>query len=227
MVRLLPLMLALVACTGKDPGGPDGADDTAGDDTGYGPNPIVPEAYQYLWDLDASSCEDADAIVYYAFEGGVDADGVFSGREGRYWFFAAEGWEGDCVDTFTVQAEESDTNWQEDPCSGCDREFTGTFELEDADRGCGGFDYEDFFDNDDVRNDKYNVIIMLDPLSPGGNANETTLVMMAFQDDDNQSSYSFAADYARGDFLPLAEGDYEGAATVTWASTSGTCVGFQ
>lgn len=221
---MLFLLLAL-ACSGKDESPPAG-DDTGSGDTGYGPNPIVPDAYADLWDVDASSCEDADAIVYLAFEGEIDDAGHFSGREGRYWFFAEEGWEDDCVDTFTADADESDTNWQEDPCSGCDREFTGTWKLADEDRGCGGFDYEDFFDNDDVAKDNYNIIVMLDPLSPSGNPNMSTLVMMAFQDDDNENSYAFNSDYARGDYVPVVKGDYEGAATVTWASTTGTCVEF-
>lgn len=223
---MVTLLLAL-ACSGKGDAAPVGGDDTAPVDTDYGPNPIVPEQYDGLWDVDVSSCEDGDdAITYLAFEGSIDAEGQLSGREGRYWFFAEEGWEGDCVDVFTAEGEESDTNWSEEPCSGCDREFTSTWKLEDEDRGCEGFDYEYFFANDRVDDDDYNVIVMLDPLSPGGNPNMTTLVMMAFQDDDEPNNYTFQVDYARGDYLPATEGDYEGAATMTWASTAGLCLDF-
>jgi hypothetical protein len=217
-------LVLLLACSGKEP-----ADDSGGggEDTpvDYGPNPIVPDEYVNLWDLDASSCDDADgAIVYHLFSGGTDGAGGFSGSERYYWFFAAEGWEGDCIDTFTVTGTASDTNWQEDPCSGCDYEFTSVWNLHDEDRTCGAFDYEDFFDNDKVDDDKFNTIVMLDPLSPGGNVNESTLVMMAYQDDDNHNSYSFDSSYARGSMLPVVEDDWEGATTVEWAGTTGWCV---
>ena len=225
-MRSLALLPLLFACSGKPAtdGDTAPADDTAID---YGDNPIVPEAYAYLWDVDASGCEDdEDAVVYYLFEGAVDEAGNLSGQESRYWFFKTEGWDGDCVDVFDVETAASDTNWEDEPCSGCDLEFTGTWSLDDANRTCPNYDYEDFFDNDDVNKDEYNVIVMLDPLSPGGNANATTLVMAAFQDDDNESSYSFNADYARGDFVPATEGDYEGPATMNWVPTAGICVTF-
>lgn len=226
-MRLLLLPLALLAaCTQKDE---PAVDDSGPADTGteYGDNPVVPEEYQYLWDLDASGCDDdQDAIVYYDFAGAVDADGNLAGQESWYWFFKTEGWDGDCVDTFDVDTTASDTNWQDDPCSGCDLEFSGTWDLADENRTCPGYDYEDFFDNDKVDDDHYNLIVMLDPLSPGGNPNSTTLVMAAFQDDDNTNSYSFNSDYARGDFIPETDGDYEGPASVTWVPTAGICVSF-
>lgn len=224
MRPMLLILLPLAACSGGKADAPADSQDTAVD---YGDNPIVPDDYRYLWDVDASGCaDDEDAIVYHRFTGEVTATGRLQGQESWYWFFKTAGWDGDCVDTFDVSADRSDTNWSDDPCSGCDLEFSGTWDLPDAGRTCPGYDYEDFFANDDVDADHYNVIVMLDPLSPGGNPNQTTLVMAAFQDDDRPSSYSFNQDYARGDFIPAAEGDYEGAATVSWVPTAGTCVTF-
>jgi hypothetical protein len=225
----LPVALAslLVACSDKPANGEDSlltADDTAVD---YGDNPIVPEEFQYLWDVDASGCaDDTDAIVYHMFTGAVNTAGKLRGEEAWYWFFKTPGWDDDCVDTFDVDTEATDTNWADDPCSGCDLEFSGTWDLADEKRTCPGYDYEDFFANDKVSADHYNVIVMLDPLSPGGNPNQTTLVMAAFEDDDNPNSYSFNADFARGDYVPDVEGDYEGSAAVTWVPTAGTCVTF-
>lgn len=215
--------LFLVACAGTQ-----GPDDSDGGDTDvtYGPNPIVPDAYRDLWDVDASSCTEGtrNAIVYRLFTGGTDGAGGFFGSESFYWFFDDEGWEGDCVDSFTTNGDLSDTNWQEEPCSGCDFEYTSVWNLKDADRTCDKFDYEYFFKNDRVDEDKFNTIVMLDPLSPSGNVNETTLIMMAFQDDDNQNNYSFDNAYGRGAMVPAVEGDFEGPTTLTWAGPEGMCI---
>lgn len=217
--------LLLLACAGGGNGGDKNPVDDTGTTATDGPNPIVPEDYALIWDLDASGCEeDEDAIVYHLFTGTTDGAGGFVGTEGYYWFFKTEGWEGDCVDSFEVEGEASDTNWQEDPCSGCDYEYTSQWQLKDAGRTCDGFDYEDFFANDDVARDTYNTIVMLDPLSPSGNVNETTLVMMAYQDDDNTNSYSFDSAYARGSMTPDVEGEFDGPATIEWVGTTGWCV---
>ncbi len=216
--------VVLLACTGSTTDDKAAADDSGGTET-LGPNPIVPEAYALIWDVDASSCEDdEDAIVYHLFTGDADGAGGLTGTEGYYWFFRTEGWDGDCVDSFEVLGEASDTNWQSDPCSGCDYEYTSEWQLKDAGRGCSGFDYEDFFANDDVPRDTYNTIVMLDPLSPAGNVNETTLVMMAYQDDDNTNNYSFDSAYARGAMTPAVEGEFDGPATIEWVGTTGWCV---
>lgn len=219
--------LLLLACTSGDK---PAEDDTGGTDssttgTDYGPNPVAPEAYASLWDLDVSSCDDGDdAIVYHLFQGRTDG-AELTGTEGYYWFFKTEGWEGDCVDAFTVQGTTSDTNWQEDPCSGCDFEYTSTWNLQDGDRGCEEtWDYESFFANDRVDADRFNTIVMLDPLSPSGNVNETTLVMMAYQDDDNTNNYSFDNAYGRGEMVPDVEGAWDGPASVEWVGQSGWCV---
>ena len=215
----------LVACSTPANQGDKAVPDDSGTTDTLGPNPIVPEAYALLWDLDASSCEDDDdAIVYHLFSGATDGAGGFSGTEGYYWFYKTEGWDGDCVDAFEVSGEASDTNWQSDPCSGCDYEYTSEWQLQDAGRGCSGLDYEDFFANDDVARDRYNTIVMLDPLSPGGNVNETTLVMMAYQDDDDTNSYSFDSAYGRGSMTPAVEGAFDGPATVEWVGSTGWCV---
>ena len=127
-LNVLPVALAalLLACSGKPPGGDDSSVlplDTAVD---YGDSPLVPEEFQYLWDVDASGCaDDTDAIVYHMFAGTVNAAGKLRGEEAWYWFFKTPGWDDDCVDTFDVDTEATDTNWADDPCSGCDLEFSG------------------------------------------------------------------------------------------------------
>lgn|GEM_PF-1792438 len=218
--------LLVFGCAGGDKAPADDSATTPTDTgTDWGPNPVVPEAYASLWDVDVSSCDEGDdAIVYHLFSGTTDGASL-SGTEGYYWFFKTEGWEGDCVDTFTVEGTASDTNWQEDPCSGCDFEYTSSWNLQDGNRGCAEtWDYEDFFANDRVDADRFNTIVMLDPLSPSGNVNETTLVMMAYQDDDDTNSYTFDNAYGRGQMVPEVEGDWEGAASVEWVGGSGWCI---
>lgn len=217
----------LLACSGGD-----GNKQPNGDDSGAteGPNPIVPEQYELLWDLDASSCED-EAIVYFLFDGDIDDAGNLVGTERWYWFFAEEGWDGDCYNTFDVVGEEGELGWKESPCSGCDREFLATWTLdedEDGDYVCQGFGYESMFDDDTrdrIDDEEYYADVMLDPLSPSGNVNEDMLVFTYFQDDQSEYSYNARTD-ARGTYVPGGD-DYEsGPAHLDWTLTSGMCVDF-
>ncbi len=222
MLRALPLLL--VACTGA----PAGSDDKSGtDDTGeLGPNPIVPEGYELLWDLDASSCEDADSIVYFLFNGAIDEEGNLSGEEGWYWFHKTEGWEGDCKDTFQVTGVEGELGWSTSPCSGCDREFLVEWELPESECGYG---YESMFDDDSkdrIDDELYVGDILLDTLSPSGNVNENMLVFAYFQDDQDEYTYIPRTD-SRGEYYPDEGADYAtGSATLMWVVSQGMCVDF-
>jgi hypothetical protein len=210
----------LLACGGD-------AADTASADAGLGPNPIVPEAYELLWDLDAASCPDAGAIAYFTFEGTIDAEGVLRGEETWYWFHTGTGWEGDCTDTFTLAAP-ADSIWGRDnPCTGCDREFHGTLALDAARRGCS-YGYEGLFDDDQrdrLEEEAYDLDVQLDTLTPSGNVNQQMLVFSYVQDDQTPTSYNGRAQ-ARGAYVPASEGDFQGEASVSWAVQSGICVKF-
>lgn len=214
-------VLTLAACSGKD-----GGDSSGGADTGPQDNPLVPEAYRGLWDTEASYCEDANAILYFAFSGGVDSSGKISGSEGFYWFFNTEGFEGDCVDTFTVSGERGEVNWSSDPCTGCDMEYLADWELEDSNRTCAdAYDYEFFFldsNDDEVETDSYSLSVMLDPLSPSGMVNQFTYVY-SFVEETSGSSY-LQRPNATGDVTPEVEGDYEGALSIEWVVQQGVCI---
>lgn len=218
------LALALLACTSSN--ADEAATDTAAE--GPGPNPIVPEQYELLWDLNAVGCEDEGAIVYFAFEGTIDAAGDLSGRETWYWFHSGEGWEGDCADTFDVRGEAGELNWDDAPCSGCDRAFIADWVLDEGTRQCS-YGYESLLDDDDtdrIDEEAYTVALEMDPLSPGGNVNAQNLVFSWTQDDRNSNSYN-ARPQARGTYTPLDEADFAGAADVTWTVSSGVCVAFE
>lgn len=219
------LALALLACTSAKNDG-NANDDTSAE--GPGPNPIVPEPYELLWDLDATSCEDEGAIVYFVFEGSIGADGGLTGAETWYWFHSGEGWDDDCADTFRVEGESGELNWSEDPCSGCDRAFLADWVLDEDDRSCA-YGYESLFDDDDtdrIDEEAYEVALEMDPLSPGGNINAQNIVFSWTQDDRNANSYN-ARPEARGTYAPVDESDYSGAADVTWTVSSGLCVAFE
>jgi hypothetical protein len=213
------LLLPLLAACGGDKA------DTATADPGYGPNPIVPAEYELLWDLDAASCEEPGAIVYFRFQGTVGDDGRLRGEETWYWFHSGEGWDDDCADVFTIDAP-SDSIWgRNNPCAGCDREFHGDFVLDESRRTCS-YGYETLLDDDQrdrIEDEAYTIDVQLDTLTPSGNVNAQMLAFSYVQDDQTPTSYNGRAQ-ARGAYVPATDGDYEGAATVDWVVTSGLCV---
>jgi hypothetical protein len=213
------LLLSLILACGGD------EVDTAAGDVGPGPNPIVPEEYALLWDLDAASCEEPGAIAYFRFRGEIAADGTLTGEETWYWFHSGEGWEGDCTDVFTVNAPEESIWGRNNPCAGCDREFHGDLVL-DADRRTCGYGYEGLFDDDQrdrIEEEAYDLDVQLDTLTPSGNVNAQMLAFSYVQDDQTPTSYN-GRPQARGSYVPVTEGDYEGAAAVEWVVQTGVCV---
>jgi hypothetical protein len=205
-------LLLLAGCPSKD---------DAPADTG---NPIVPDEYAEVWDLEGSSCAGAHAVLYFTFDGTIDDDGALTGTEKWYWFWTTEGWEGDCVDTFDVEGEDSNVNWEDPPCPDCERELETTFELTDAGRGCDGLDYEDYFWNHNVDDDDYSVILELETLDgdePYAGAGMT--VNAGFEDDGSGGSFTFTDGYATGTYTPEGDEYDEGAATLSWVVPERIC----
>jgi hypothetical protein len=209
-------LLATIACSGG------GSKDSTADksvDTAPGYSPVLPEQYKDIWDDKAASC-DGEAIVYHWFQGEIDERGRIDGKEGYYWFFGDDNFDGDCVDTFTLSGPAGDVNWQQDPCSGCDRAFTPTLDLPKEGSTCN-LNYPSFFDDSKNKTNTFQTVLKLDPLSPGGNLNEKTLVMM-FVEVTGSNSYTSYTDYARGDYTPATD-DFSGPAHMEWVGSSG-CV---
>lgn len=224
MRRLVPfLIVPLLACSG----GEDPKEDSGDAAVDYGPNPIVPEEYELLWDLNAESCEEHGAIVYFRFQGSIDAAGNLTGEESWYWFHSGEGWEGDCVDVFTVDMDEGGLNWGQDCGNACDREFLGTWTLDEAQRTCS-YGYENLFDDDDtdrIDDEAYVVDVMLDTLTPSGNVNEDMIVFSFVQDDQSESSYNGRTN-GRGSYTPDGTDYITDPATLEWVGQSALCVTF-
>ena len=85
------------------PGEEDTDTDTDSVDEGH---PLAPERYKYLWNVEGT-CETwnnrtGNQVYILAEDVRVESDGAMSGVEKWYWFWAGEGWEGDCVDTFEI-----------------------------------------------------------------------------------------------------------------------------
>jgi hypothetical protein len=218
------MLVLLFACAPKE------GDDTAVvDDTGESGASIAPDGYQYLWDIDAEDCaaDGADAAVYYLFEGAIGTDASLAGTESWYWFFAGDGYDGDCVDSFTLRGDEATHSWSDDFCSQCERLFDTVWDLPDGDRTCSGFDYETFWDQEDVDRDRFETTVLFDALTPSGHANKgnAALVMTVWENGDGDLVGNYG--YAQGTYTPDAEGDYEGGATVDWVAQTPYCVTFE
>ncbi|MFK7930367.1 MAG: hypothetical protein AB8H79_19420 [Myxococcota bacterium] len=115
------LFLSLSACTGDVTDGSDGTDgtDTNIDD---GTHPLVPEEYKFLWNTDGEcSTEFGDGNqMYMIFEGRLEADGSLTGTEQVWWFYADQGQEEDCVDTFELTGTRLSGSAESLGCVGCE-----------------------------------------------------------------------------------------------------------
>lgn len=209
---MLLSLLLLVAC---------GAKDDAPADTG---NPIVPDEYEGTWDVEATSCAGADAVVYFTFDGQIDDGGSVTGTQTWYWFWVTEGWDGDCTDRFSMTGADSSIRWQEPPCSDCERELEVDLELADSGRGCPAVDYEDYFDNDNVDADAYHMVLGLDSLDGSDPWPDAGLTVTAgFRDDDHDDQYTFVEDYAFGHYHPSGDDYEDGAASFDYVIPERIC----
>lgn len=176
------VLSALLACSGSDNGNGDddgpGDTDTAPEDTGPEFHPLVPEEYKYTWTVDGCETEDGDAgsKVYVLGEARNDGSGNFEGTEKWYWFWSDEGWEGDCVDTFTISGTYAAFDYADFYCEGCDEGYE--IERKLTDQTCS-VTYYDIFDQDKQPDEeKYTSILLWDPLTPSGNPNMNNVSYM-------------------------------------------------
>jgi hypothetical protein len=214
------LSLALLGCAG----GTGANDDTAKSGSEDEGHPLVPDAYDGLWDIESLGCD--DATVYYAFTGAIDDAGTLTGEETWYWFFAEEGWDADCADPFVVEAVEEPTPIEDDACLSCDRDFTAVYTLDEDRRTCPLEGYESLFDNDDrdrIDEEIYTLAVMFDtnPLeaAPG------VMNVWSYAQDDQDADTWIDRGIAAGT-LPV-EAATAGPGAVTWASPDGLCVTFE
>jgi len=99
MTRQLPLLLlplVLLGCGGKD----DGSNDSTPEDTGPTTHPLLPEGYEYRWDIDGCGDSNSGTANYVLGEATTDADGNITITERSYYFYGRE-WSEDCMDVLT------------------------------------------------------------------------------------------------------------------------------
>ncbi|GDX81489.1 hypothetical protein LBMAG42_33000 [Deltaproteobacteria bacterium] len=217
VVRFVALLGLMAGC-----GDASGGSDTAPVDD-EGKNPVAPNEYEDAWDIDALTCPDG-AMVYWAFDGAIDDNGGIKGEETWYWFFAAEGSAGDCSDTFSINGEEGETKYTNDPCNTCDRDFTTDMVEDESKHRCTQFadGYENLLDNDDVDRideEAYQLLLMLDTDPLGGEAGDVQ-VWTFVQDDQSNRDFNDRS-LGIGTFTP--EDGVDGPGDLTYAS-DGLCV---
>jgi hypothetical protein len=222
--RSLPL-LVLAACTGAGAGATDSSGDTA-ENNGH---PLAPDKYEDAWDIESTACPDTSdgegATIYWAFEGSISDSGKITGEETWYWFFAADGWDADCADTFDISGKKATNPVSDDPCNSCDRSFTADMTLNEDKRGCTMVDgYESLLDNDDkdrIDEESYDLALLLDMDPLGGDEGEIQL--WSYVQDDQGAGW-IERSIGRGTFAPDDGEDTMGPGTLSWARSDGMCV---
>ncbi len=220
--------LSFVGCgkDGNNKNDESGAGDTG--DTGPGIHPWVPEGYEYLWDTDGCEQEDGTTktAVYHLASGRSEDGESITITEQYYWFFGQPEWEGDCIDEFVFDAQETNVNWgASEPCYGCEKEYSGDYvENEDTEHSCGNITYGKIFLDDHVKENVFeDTTLMFDTHTIAGDVNERMLVISAFRDDNY---YYPDSNYGTGSVTPDVEGDYDGAVSYEWTGTAVMCIGW-
>ena len=188
--------------------------DTDTDDPGDDGHPLAPEQYKWLWNVEGT-CEtwnnrDGNQVYILAENVRVEADNSMSGQEKWYWFWAGEGWEGDCVDTFEVTGQPIGLDKAQYQCSQCEETFEVSRKLIESTCDINynyyliSFDWKDGFPDSDPK-DSYGAIMLLDTLNPNGNPNEDNkmlVVQAKALEDGSFSPESVDNDFARGHAIP-------------------------
>lgn len=190
------------------------------DDTGWETHPFVPEEYVWIWDTDGCEVDgDPGASVYHLATGSSTGTGSLQVTETWYWFFGNEGYEGDCYDSFTFEADPSDIQFSDDyePCSECELEYSGKYTNDESSEYACNISYSSFFDSPEGLYGDYELTLWFDPLTPAGNPNEDNkMLVIAGWWDDN--SIGLDMNYALGHAFPENDGDYDANVALDWVS---------
>ena len=193
------------------PGEEDTDTDTDSESDGH---PLAPERYKYLWNVEGT-CETwnnrtGNQVYILAENVRVEADGSMNGIEKWYWFWAGEGWEGDCVDTFEVSGAPKSLDKAQYQCSQCEEVYEVSRTLTDSTCDINynyfliSFDWDEG-PPDSTPKSSYGAYMLMDTLNPNGNPNEDNkmLVVQAKADEEGYVSPSAVDnDFARGYAIP-------------------------
>ena len=218
---LLLAVLGLLGCNGSTE--TDDSDTDTDTDTAPDFHPLVPEEYRYLWNTEGCETDDGmGATVYrYAVDGRSDGE-KFSVTEQWFWFFPEEGWDADCVDTFTMTGDLASFDYGQLGCSGCEEAYQVTRTLTES--NCS-INYSTLFGYEEPEDiTVFEGVLMFDSFTPNEQPNEDNKMLVISGTRVKGNSYSMDIDYARGhaygdntDYFP------PGLASYDWVGD--TCVG--
>jgi len=144
------------------------------------------------------------------------SDGTnFTAEERWFWFHPEDGWDADCVDTFSLTGTYAAFDYDNLGCSGCEEAYEYTRTLTDS--TCGIL-YHQLFDLEDPPDDQiYYGIVLFDSFTPNGNPNEDNKMLVIGANRVASNSYSVDPNYARGQVFGESEEYYPPqAATYNW-----------
>ena len=205
-------MLALIlGCTGADTDTLDSTDTAPVDDEFH---PLVPEAYQYLWDT--SGCDGNTSRTYILGEARSEGDGTISMTENHYKFYGDDDddWDDDCVDTYVYEGDaitRSDLIGMEASTS---EEGYETLRTKSDASTCGGGGWGD---EDPIR-------WAFDTLTEAGGLNfENRMLVLRFTQGGwgGGDDWKGDTDYARGTFIPDDEANLGPPADYVWDGGGG------
>ena len=217
LMAAIPLQLSLQGCSGGDKDEDDDGDededdtgsssDTDGDDGGddggsttTGCPDEVPDAYQYIWDCQAETCD--GPMLYRYGVGSSDADGDIEVVE--QWFLFSGGGEY-CIDTFEIDGESSVIDPTTFNCSQCEETYEVSWDHTGMDCGViwGGI----FFGQDGQSEEApYDGFLMFDTHTAFGDRNEDNGALVVGAPVLG-NSYFPKPDWARGTATPSGAED--------------------
>ena len=189
-------------------------------DTGLQGHPLVPEEYTYYWNTRGCTTGDGSAgaqLYWLAEQGSADANGALSVTERWFWFFGADDYGGDCVDSFQIAGTvDLETRTEDLGCGSCDAAWSVTHSLQ-TDR-CGGLNYDDLLGA--PADSEWTSHLALDAVAESGSPNAENAMLVVQATAAASGGWSVQADYALGHAFP--EGSTTWPATIDWLGS--TCV---
>ena len=145
----------------------------------------------------------------------------FSATEKWFWFFPEEGWDEDCVDSFTLSGDLATFDYTQLGCSGCEEAYLVKREFSES--TCG-INYSTLFGYEEPEDiTVFDAVLMFDSFTPNETPNEDNKMLVIGGTRVEGNSYVMDIDYARGHAFGDDE-DYfpPGPATYDWVGN--TCV---
>jgi hypothetical protein len=213
-------LLMTIGCNGATDDDTVDTDTDTDSDPDY--HPLVPEEYRYLWNTEGCETDEGMGATVYRYATDAQSDGTtFSVTEQWFWFFPEDGWDADCVDTFTMTGDLANFDYGQLGCSGCEEAYSVKRTLTDSKCNMGYSTLFGYEEPEDIT--EFDAILMFDSFTPNETPNEDNKMLVIAGTKVQGNAYSMDIDYARGHAFGESE-DYfpPGPATYDWVGN--TCV---